>query len=59
MVSVATGRFVFHMRDGAVDFFHEVALPAVQNVSEVIELNRVHVLLATLGDVRSYISGAG
>src|SRR4051812_39657648 len=51
-------RFVFHVRDGAVHFFHEVALPAVQDVPEVVELDRIHVLLAAFGDVRRYVSRA-
>ena len=52
-------RFVFHVRDGAIDFFHEIALPAVQDVPEVLELLLVHVRLATLGDVRLNIARAG
>src|SRR5689334_11270233 len=52
-------RLVLHVRHGAVDFFHEVALPAVEDVAEVLELLLVHVRLATLGDVRRYIARAG
>ena len=52
------GRFVLHVRDGAVDFFHEVALPALEDLAEVRELLLVHVRLTTLGDVRRYIAGA-
>src|SRR6185295_7202216 len=52
-------RLVLHVRHGAVDFFHEVALPAVEDVAEVVELHIVHVRLITLGDVRRYIARTG
>src|SRR6185295_7041842 len=52
-------RLVLHVRHGAVDFFHEVALPSVEDVAEVIELHIVHVRLTTLGDVRRYIARTG
>src|SRR5690606_29227498 len=50
------GRFVLHVRDGAVDLEHQVALPAEQDGAEVLQLLLAHVLLAALDDVRLYIA---
>ncbi len=43
---------IFHMRDSAVDFDHQVPLPAIQNVAKVLRLLLAHVLFAALDDVR-------
>ena len=53
------GRLVLHVRDGAVDFDHQVALPAVEDAAEVLELLLAHVLLAALDDVRLYVARTG
>ena len=53
------GRLILHVRDGAVDFDHQVALPAVEDAAEVLELLLAHVLLAALDDVRLYIARTG
>ncbi len=45
------------MRDRAVDFDHQIALPAIEDVAEVLELFLVHVQLAALGDIRLYVAG--
>src|SRR5690606_37024804 len=53
------GRFVLHVRDGAVDLEHQVALPAEQDGAEMLQLLLAHVLLAALDDVRLYIARTG
>src|SRR5690348_3798992 len=45
------GRLVLHVRDRAVDLDHQIALPAIEDVAEVLELFLAHVLLAALDDV--------
>ncbi len=53
------GRLVLHVEHGAVHFLHQVLLPRVQDLTEVLELLLVHVLLATPRDVGLYIARAG
>src|SRR4029077_15554005 len=50
------GCLVFHVRDGSIHLDHQVALPGVENVAEVLELLLVHVQLAALDDVGLYIA---
>src|ERR1700676_1691465 len=52
-------RLILHVRDRAVDLDHEVALPAVENTAEVLELLLAHVQLAALDDVRLYVARTG
>src|SRR5262249_4521970 len=52
-------RLVLHVRDRAIDLHHQIALPAVENVAEVLELLLAHVQLAALDDVRLYVARAG
>src|SRR5262249_4340501 len=47
-------RFILHMGDRTVHLDHQVALPAIEDVAEVLALLLAHVLLATLGDIRLY-----
>src|SRR6185437_2380939 len=44
-------RLVLHVRDGAIDLDHQIALPAVEDHAKVLELLLAHVLLAALGDI--------
>src|SRR5215469_1323111 len=50
---------VLHVRDGAIDFLHEVTLPGVEDAAEVLELLLAHVQLAALDDVRLNVARAG
>src|ERR1700730_961567 len=52
-------RLVLHMRDRTIHLHHEVALPAVENQAEVLELLLAHVLFAALDDVRLYVARTG
>src|ERR1700735_4756980 len=42
---------VLHVRDRAIDFLHQIALPIEQDQLEMRQLLLAHVLLATLGDI--------
>ena len=50
---------VLHMQHGAVYLLHQIALPGIEDLAEVLELLLVHVLLATPRNVRLYIPRAG
>ena len=50
---------VLNVRDGPIDFHHQIALPAFENLPKVIELLAAHVLLAALDDVRLYVTRTG
>src|SRR5688572_25683348 len=50
---------VLHVKDGAVDLVHQVALPRVEDQTEVLRLLLVHVLLAAPWDVRFDVARAG
>src|SRR5258706_15167967 len=53
------GGFILHMSDSAIDFHHQVALQAQQDLLEMTQLLLAHVLLAALGDVRLDVAWAG
>src|SRR5690606_1990366 len=46
------GSFIFHVRNGAIDFFHQFGFPLTQDLAEMILLPVAHVLLALLRLVR-------
>jgi hypothetical protein len=50
---------VLHVGDGAIHLHHQVALPAVEDGAEVLELLLAHVLFAALDDVRLYVARPG
>src|SRR5690606_32270442 len=50
---------ILHVGDGAIDFHHQIVLPAEQDLTEVIELGLAHVLLAATRDIRLHIARAG
>ena len=52
------GGLILHVRNGAVDLFHEVALPALQDLAEVLELLLAHVRFAALRHVRLDVARA-
>src|SRR6185312_1120255 len=52
-------RLVLHVRDGAIDLDHQIALPAVEDHAEVLELLLAHVLLAALGDIGLDVARTG
>jgi hypothetical protein len=55
-VARSLGRFVFHVMHGAIDFFHEIVLPAAEDLPEVVQLHLVHVLLAAFHLVRRNVA---
>src|SRR5204862_6314331 len=44
---------------GSIHLDHEVLLPAIQDLPEMLQLRLAHVELATLDDIRLNVTGAG
>src|SRR5580704_10360767 len=49
---------ILHVGDGAIHLFHEIALPAHEDLAEVLELLLAHVRFAALRNVRLYVAWA-